>query len=151
MWSSKMNKLTQFCKQFSDMEILDVIQIGRRYYQAPKNLLAIKDQVTSRDVYSIGVPLGEEKKGFEPSPALLEMLAKNSMKKAYINKRGSWLFLCKRDVFEESIVSTTVKEGLVLVQNEHDENLGYGELKHIRGKAFIKLLLDRGDYLRREN
>ncbi len=133
------------------MEIPDVLKIGRRYYQAPKKLLEIKEKVTSRDVYSIGVPLGEEKNDFQPSPALLDLLAKNSIKKAYINKKGSWLFLCRRDIFEESIVSTTVKEGLVLVQNEYDENLGFGELKQVHGRAFIKILLDRGDYLRREN
>ena len=145
-----MNKLKTFCKYFTDKEIPDVVKIGRRYYQAEASLVSAKDKITSRDTFSIGLPLGEEKKGFQPSLALLDILAKTSDKKAFIAKKASWLFLCKRDVFEDSILQSKVKTGLVLVQNERDENLGLGELKEHRGKKLLRAVLDRGDFLRRE-
>ena len=85
-----MDKLQAFCKQFNNIELHNVIKIGRRYYQASPELIAIKEKITSRDVYSLGLPLGEEKNQFMPTPALLEMLAKNSLRKAYINQKGSW-------------------------------------------------------------
>ncbi|HLD05196.1 MAG TPA: hypothetical protein VJG90_05765 [Candidatus Nanoarchaeia archaeon] len=145
-----MNKLGAFCKQLGTVEPDSVLEVGRRYYQVNPELIALKEKITSRDVYSIGLPLGEDKKEFMPSPALLEILAKTSIRKVTITKKGSWLFLCKRDVFEENLMTSTVQEGLVLVQNEYGENLGLGELKKIRGKTMLKVVLDRGDYLRRE-
>ena len=46
-----MNKLSQFCKPFSNLEIQNVVKIGRRYYQANSQLIEIKDKITSRDVF----------------------------------------------------------------------------------------------------
>lgn len=144
-----MDKLQAFCKPFSNTEIQNVAKIGRRYYQAEKRLLDIKEKINA-DTFSLGLPLGEEKKDFTPSPALLEILAQTSDKKVFLTKKGEWMFLCKRDVFQENITKKNVSEGLVLVQNSHDENIGLGELKRHRGKVLLKVILDRGDYLRRE-
>ena len=98
-----------------------------------------------------GIFLGKEKKGrFEPSLALLEILAPHSQKKAVIDEKSAWLFLCGRDVFISGILSDPSLEPgeLVLVQNQRDENLGYGRI--CSGTVKIKNLLDRGDFLRRE-
>ncbi len=98
-----------------------------------------------------GIFLGKEKKGrFEPSLALLEILAPHSQKKAIIDEKGAWLFICGRDVFKEGVLSDPSLEPgeLVLVQNQQDENLGYGRI--CSGTVRILNLLDRGDFLRRE-
>ena len=98
-----------------------------------------------------GIYLGKEKKGgFEPSLALLEILSQHSQKKVAIDDKSAWLFLCGRDVFQQGVVKIYpgISEGLVLVQNTRDENLGYGKLQ--RGQIRIKNILDRGDFLRRE-
>jgi len=56
------------------------------------------------------------------------------------------MFLCGRDAFADNIVKANVNSGLVLVQNEKDENLGLG----ILNEKGIRNILDRGDFLRRE-
>ena len=111
----------------------------------------LKNLKIDRETHSKGLFLGEDKKGFKPSLALLEMIAKDSKRKAFLNEKGAWMFICGRDVFGESIEKSSVEEGLVLVQNDKDENLGYGKIWKKKGELFIKNILDKGDYLRREN
>ncbi len=102
-----------------------------------------------------GTYIGSEGNGsrgvFTPSFVLLELLAAHSSKKVFIDDKSAWLFLCDRDIFESGIVKKekglTIGD-LVLVQNERDENLGYGLLQP--GQVRIKNLRDRGDFLRRE-
>ena len=82
------------------------------------------------------------------------MLSKDSKKKLYVNKKAEWLFLCGRDLFGSSIKRSDVKKGLVLVQNEKDENLGYGKITlplSNKDRIVVKNILDRGYYLRKEN
>jgi ribosome biogenesis protein Nip4 len=40
------------------------------------------------------------------------------------------------------------EKGLVLVQNNLDENLGLGRITQEKGQTILKNILDRGNYLR---
>jgi ribosome biogenesis protein Nip4 len=70
-----------------------------------------------------------------------------------VDDKAEWLFLCGRDVFGKSVVKANVNSGIALVVNSKKEVLGYGkitgELKN-KERVFVKNILDRGDYLRRE-
>ena len=140
-----MKALNEFLEKFTEEKIETVVKKGRNYYAADEELQKLAGGI-DRDFFSIGIPLGEYKNDFRPSLALLEWLSKKSEKKAFINKKAEWMFLCGRDAFANNIVNSNVKNGLVLVQNEKDENLGLGLLN----EKGIKNILDRGDFLRRE-
>jgi ribosome biogenesis protein Nip4 len=99
------------------------------------------------DPYSVGIYLGEGKDDFSPSPALVDMIAKRSSCKVYVNDKAEWLFLCGRDVFRKSVEKGKLIDGkFVLVQNSMDENLGFGK---VQGDV-IENYLDKGAYLRME-
>lgn len=145
-----MNKINEFIKQFTDKDIEGIIKLGKQYFLADKELEQYIKKV-SREPYSIGIFLGEERKYFKPTPALLEMLANKSKRKARINEKSEWLFLCGRDVFGKNITQMTVEEGIVLVQNSTGENLGYAKIERKHDRVTLKNIMDRGYYLRREN
>ena len=70
-----------------------------------------------------------------------------------VDDKAEWLFLCGRDVFAKSVVKANVKSGRVIVCNKGKEVLGYGNIVGELGrkdKVFVKNLLDKGDFLRRE-
>ena len=141
----------KFTKQFTDTELADVHRVGRNFYLAEKRLWEIKNGV-NRDIYSLGLFLGEEKMGFSPSPALMDLISKlpdAQSKKIFINKKAEWLFLCGRNILPESVVKNpnNLSDGLVVVQNEIGENLGYGQFKK-EDTLIIKHILDKGRYLR---
>jgi len=149
-----MNDLTLFNKftsQFTEKEMDNVHRVGRNFYLAEQRLWDIKSGV-NRDVYSLGLFMGEEKMGFSPSPALIELLSKlpeSDGRKVFINQKAEWLFLCGRNILSESITKNPqrLNEGIVFVQNEHNENLGYGQFKK-EDTLIIKHILDKGRYLR---
>ena len=88
--------------------------------------------------------------GFVPTPALLGLLAKESERKAIVNdEQVERLFLCGRDIFADRF-STSITEGLVLIQNARDENLGLGEVMRTDKGLQIRNILDRGNYLRHD-
>ena len=141
----------KFTKQFTNAEFTDIRRVGRNFYQAEERLWEIKNGV-NRDIYSLGLFLGEEKMGFSPSPALVDLISQLSdaqSKKIFVNKKAEWMFLCGRNILSESISKNpnNLSEGLVLVQNEHGENLGYGQFKK-EDTLIIKHILDKGRYLR---
>ena len=143
-----MEKLESFARQFADISFPNAVRHGRKYFDVSPDLLALSEKINS-DLFSIGVFLGEDKGRFMPSLALLEMLARKSTHKVFLNKKAEWLFLCGRDVLEQGISRCDTEPGLVLVQNELDENLGYGLLSK-KENLMVKNILDRGDFLRRE-
>jgi ribosome biogenesis protein Nip4 len=130
-------------------QTVEAVKIGRFFYLAEQPLISLQARI-KRDAFGAGLFLGEQRKQFEPSLALLELLSQKTKKKAFVSEAAEWLFLCGRDVFENNIVKLEAKKGLVLVQNLKNENLGLGELSKKGNKAVIKNLLDRGDFLRRE-
>jgi len=126
---------------------IDSVKYGKKHYLVDDSLDV--DLIPK----SIGVFLGEESKEFKPSLALLELIAKKSDRKIFIDDKAEWLFLCGRDLFGKSIKKANVSEGLLLVQNLRDENLGLGKVVNnlkIKDKVVVKNVIDRGDFLRRE-
>lgn len=145
--------ISDFIRNFTDKNIGNITKIRNEYYLADKELLELKQKIKPEPEY-IGLFLGEEmKNGFKPSPALIDEIAKISGRKVFVNDKGEWLFLCGRDIFGKSVTKADATQGLVLVQNSKDENLGYGKIVGDianKEKSVIKNLLDKGDYLRRE-
>lgn len=137
----------EFIRKFTQSEIGEIMRIRTGYYLVNAELMKIKNKI-SKDVFSIGVFLGEVKsKKFTPSMELISMLAQLTDKKIIINDKAEWLFLCGRDVFRESVVSGNLKKNeLYLIQNYRGENLGIGRFD---GKM-VKNSLDKGMYLRME-
>jgi ribosome biogenesis protein Nip4 len=144
-----MNDLDAFTKKFT-AEKCKHIQLGKRYYFASEETTNIAKTIANP--MSIGVLLGEadEKNDFRASIYLLEWLSSRTKNKLFVNEKAEWLFLCDRDVLPESITKDESTQDIFLVQNKLDENLGLGK-KFRKGKTyFIKNIIDRGDFLRRE-
>jgi len=148
-----MKQIEEFIKNFAESKINGIAKIKSSYFLADKELLEIKEKIKD-EPFSAGLFLGESKNGkFAPSANILDMLSKISDRKIFVNKKTEWLFLCKRDIFGKGIVKSNAEKGLVLVQNERDENLGYGEIVDDfskKDRVVVKNLLDRGNFLRRE-
>lgn len=137
--------MDDFIAEFTD-EKIDYVRVGSDYFKIEGRLKGVD---VSKAV-APGIFLGKEKNGkFSASLALLEILSKKTKKKAFIDDKAEWLFLCGRDVFEDSIRKMDAKEGLVLVQNLKDENLGMALISR-KEKLMLKNVLDRGNFLRRE-
>jgi ribosome biogenesis protein Nip4 len=70
-----------------------------------------------------------------------------------VNKKAEWLFLCGRNILGASIASNPnrLHSGFVLVQNEQDENLGFGFFKQEGKDLILRNILDKGNYLRMED
>lgn len=102
--------------------------------------------------FSIGVPLGREKKDFEPTVAMLDLL-KETKRYLVVNDKAEWLFLCDRDLIKGSITQFGTQEcGLVLVLNERKEVLGLGNMNKDPQSAradniIVKNMLNRGWFL----
>lgn len=137
-----MKDIQEFLKNFTDEDIGPIELKKNTYYFKSQNKI---EQATSQ-----GLPLGTTGKYFKPSLYLLEILSKKTTNKIFINDKAEWLFLCGRDVFEESITQDNSKTDVVLVQNQKNENIGLGKKTWKGKKMIIKNLIDRGDYLRRE-
>lgn len=140
-----------FIKKFTREKLGSIVKLHKFYYLINDEILAVNEKIDYDPEY-IGVFLGEDG---APSLALLELLAKHSDKKVFINDKSEYLFLCGRDIFGKGITKANFDERheLVLVQNEKDENLGYGKIVdsfNKKEKIVINNILDRGDFLRRE-
>lgn len=134
-----MNKLLtieDFCNYFG---------VNTPKYYLDKETYYSGEKENIKNLVASGLVLGHKKNNFKPSLYLLELIAKDSSKKIVINSKAEWLFLCGRDVFKDSILKKNATE-FCLVQNEKDENLGFGLIKG----NLVKNMLDRGDFLRRE-
>ncbi len=98
-----------------------------------------------------GIFLGKEKKEFNPSLWLLQWLSKRTTKKIIVDRKGEWMFICAKDIFKRSVrKSSRIDQGeKVLVQNIHNECVGYGIFQD-RKKISVRNIFDIGDFLRRE-
>lgn len=141
--------LNEFLAEFGVAPLENVHKIGRGYF------LILPEQeefIAKEGVFGAGIFLGYKKKRFEPSPALLELIASKTEKhKARVDEKAEWLFLCGRDLFAKGILQKgePTKNGLYLIENDRGENLGYGKASKKKNIA-ITNILDRGFYLRRE-
>ncbi len=132
-----------------------ILKIGKNYYYADESLKGLRSKI-NRDVFSAGLYLGcDSGKHFDPSPALIDMLSKmdkSGSRKIYVNTKVEGLFLYGRNILKESISRNpnNIDSGYVFVQNEADENLGFGIFQQQGQQIIIKNLLDKGFYLRKE-
>jgi ribosome biogenesis protein Nip4 len=140
----------EFISKFTDKQLLPdsgIYSTNRSYFLLNQEVLNLPLRNSAKPEY-IGTFLGRDtNKGFIPSFLLLEMLREHA-KKIVINEKSAWLFLCGRNILKQNIIqqdNLKVLE-LVLVLNEREEVLGYGQVL----KADIRNILDRGDFLRRE-
>jgi ribosome biogenesis protein Nip4 len=142
--------MKQFIAQFTKQKLFDaalVRRIGNDFFLVQPELALVLKKIKLPPL-QVGLYLGREaEKTAKPSLDLLQMLAKSDAKKAWLNEKGAWMFICKRPALAASIMGNEAKEGeLVLVMTERDECIGYGIFD---GKN-IKNYYDIGDFLRRE-
>ncbi len=144
--------LNQFVSEFTS-EIIPHTVLGRIFVQIPPELEEYQKKI-SYDLVSGGLFLGEKRKEFTPGAPLLDILSKKTNRKIFVNEKTAWLFLCGRDVFGDGIIKANVTSGTVLIQNEKDENLGYGIIVddlQKKNKVVIQNKFDKGNFLRREH
>jgi len=144
-----MNDLDIFVKKFTE-EIPEYEKKGKKYFLVGNELKDVEKKLN--ETISSGIILGEsvDKGFFRPSIYLLEWISSKTKNKMFVNDKAEWLFLCGRDVLPESITKDNSDKDIFLVQNKLDENLGFGK-KVKQGKTyFVKPILDRGNFLRRE-
>lgn len=132
-----------------------IVKIGKNYYFADESLKQVREKI-KRDAFSLGIYLGcDSGKHFDPSPALIDMLSKMDKaesRKIYVNAKAEGLFLYGRNILRDSISRNpnNIDSGYVFVQNERNENLGFGIFQKQGSQIIIKNLLDKGVYLRKE-
>ena len=129
-----------------------LLRINNRRFTVGDNL---DDHIIRWDtlVYA-GKLLGKDRKLFHPSPTLLQELASEEgpLNRAHVNRETGWLFVCGRDVFEESILRKegSFEEGALSLVMLDGDCLGYGRVEGFQGRRILKNVFDIGDFLRRE-
>jgi ribosome biogenesis protein Nip4 len=137
-----------FCALFGEY-LPEAHVVGERYYLVNEEVAQFKSG-EQRKPHAMGVYLGMGRRQFTPTPALLRVLAAHTDRKAFLkDDRAEWLFICGRDIFPD-FYTTDIKEGFVLVQNKHDENMGLAKIAKGKEGIILKNILDRGNYLRHE-
>lgn len=146
----------EFCRQFTNDELPDVVKIGRRYFYDPKGLLKIATE-KRWDIFSVGLYLGEERGDFKPTSALIDLLAARNENRVLVGSKAAWLYLCGRDILMDGVLEPGLykQNDLVFVADHQGNVLGYGRIYTMynnkwRNKIYVKHILDKGEYLRRE-
>ena len=129
----------------------EVLRINDKYFTLDP---ALVDGLKKRKglVYA-GRYLGRDRRLFEPSSPLLQVLAsEQGTRKVYVGRDAAWLFACGRDLFEENIASA--KGGLSLGSLSlvvyGRWSLGYGRYETVWDRMMIRNLFNIGDFLHRE-
>ena len=145
--------LEEFTKKFTTKHI-PYIQIENRFYLKNKQLdMIIFSNLTPA---LFGCYLGKIKGNtFHPSFGLLDILSEISKQKIIVNDRGEIDFLYGKHIRKKHVIEIKgLKEKgiLKLVQNEQDENLGYGKFIGVsENKAqLMRHILDRGIFIKRD-
>lgn len=143
--------IAEFCARFQAPEIPHV-RIGKRFFHDPLGL-----RREGWDTFSVGLFLGEDRQRFRPTSALIELIAPHVVRRIVVNEKTAWLFLCGKDVLGEGILETDDydKDELAIVADAEGNVLGYGKIVSPRARndndLVVKNILDKGEYLRREN
>ena len=129
-----------------------LLRINNRRFTVGENL---DDYIFRWDnlVYA-GKLLGKDRRLFQPSPTLLQEVASEEapLNRVHVDRETGWLFVCGRDIFEESILRKegAFKEGGLSLVMMDEDCLGYGRVEIFQGKKILKNVFDIGDFLRRE-
>jgi ribosome biogenesis protein Nip4 len=122
----------------------------KRFVVSPEIAAKIHDR--GRMVYA-GKLLGRTKKEFMPGSSLLRELGKiEGPNKVWVDDRVGWLFVCGRDIFEESIIRAkgVLEEGAYFLVMLGEDCLGYVRIQTQDGKMLLRNIFDLGNFLRRE-
>jgi len=157
-----MKLLKEFLETFNidEFPYENVLIHRRKYYLQTKESKEIGKQIPE-EAHRYGLFLGESKGTFKASLPLISLIVPLTKKKIVLDKKQSWLFTCKRDIFGEHVnenknfkfnetIIVTNKEGDALglatkIKDKHKKNQ-----KEEQHKEIYKNILDLGDYLRRE-
>jgi ribosome biogenesis protein Nip4 len=107
-----------------------------------------------RSLVYAGRLLGKDRNLFQPSPSLLQEVAtgQETLNRVHVDRETGWLFVCGRDVFEESILRRegAFEEGAFSLVMLDGSCLGYGRVETFEGRRILRNVFDVGDFLRRE-
>lgn len=129
----------------------DILRINDKYFTLGPSLrsgLRVREGL----VYG-GRYLGRDRRVFQPSSLLLEALAgEPGTRRVHVGREAAWLFVCGRDLFEESVEEA--EPGLALGAHylvvHGGRCIGYGRYETAGDRRVIRNLFDLGDFLRRE-
>ena len=122
----------------------------KRFVVNPEVAAQIHDR--GRIVYA-GKLLGRTKREFMPGSSLLRELSKiKGPNKVWVDERVGWLFVCGRDIFEESIIRAegVLDEDACFLVMLGEDCLGYVRIQTQDGRKLLRNIFDLGDFLRRE-
>jgi ribosome biogenesis protein Nip4 len=145
--------LEEFIRQFSSTPI-QYKKIGDSYFLENHRLEEMS--LPDTDPFLFGCYLGKIKKGqYFPSFNLLDILSDLTNEKIIVNDHGEIDFLYGKHLRKRHIhtINGLMKENtLKLVQNIHDENLGYGMFIGISDDRaqVLRHILDRGVFIKRD-
>ena len=141
--------MIELLAKFGIKKKLDVQKLEQSYF-----IIKEKQFIKYKPVYSGECIAHQRDERVIPSIDFLQQIGKEAKKKASLNPKGEWLFICGRDVVGKNI---TLHDNLeigdtVAVLNQHKECIGYGKIVGSieEGKTVIKRKFDIGDLLRRE-
>ncbi|MBU0498403.1 MAG: hypothetical protein KKC68_00720 [Candidatus Thermoplasmatota archaeon] len=144
--------LKHFIHQFTKTEV-PYLQIGGKFFLKNPELATYR--LPQKEDY-FGIFLGEIRRNtFFPAVGLLDLLSQISVEKVVVNQHGELDFLYGKHLRKRHILSITGTDrpgSLKLVQNEHDENLGYGILAAEKkgSQQVLRHILDRGIFIQRD-
>jgi ribosome biogenesis protein Nip4 len=127
---------------------IDLVNINNKRFSS-----TLVSPVEVPELVYTGAYLGQDKRRFEPSSILLQILAgESSTHKVYVNRDTAWLFVVGKDIFDENIIERTdgVRLGGYCLVMYGDSCIGYGRYETSRDLQVVKNLYDIGDFLRRE-
>lgn len=146
-----MDIFKEFTRQFTDeFDFENIIKINKKYFLINDSLKPIMDKLDEDDIRFAGLFLGEERsKKFNATNNSLALLKDKTERWIKLNKQASWLFICGRDIFQESLESEGNSHSIVIVLNEHSEVIGLAK-RDKKEKNIFKNFYDIGHMLRRE-
>ncbi len=109
--------------------------------------------MTKAGLSTPGSSSAEPKESSSPAPS--SSLSSGYLKgpnKIWVDEKIGWLYVCGRDVFEDSIQRSegVFEEGAYFLLMLGDNCLGYGRVETIEGRRMLRNIFDLGDFLRRE-
>jgi len=140
-------------------------ELNSGYEADESSIIRINDQYFTLDaefgspperkslVYA-GLYLGRDKRIFEPSAILLEMLSnEKETRKVAVDRETAWLFVCGRDIFHESILQVEggLSPGSYYLVIYEGWCLGYGRYETVWNSRMIRNYFNVGDFLHRED
>ncbi|MFH1013778.1 MAG: hypothetical protein V1769_04645 [Thermoplasmatota archaeon] len=144
--------LEDFVKQFTDHHI-EYVKIKDNYFLLDRHLNSFR---LSQEATLMGLYLGKENgRLFIPSCNLLDIIARYSDEKIFVNEVGEIDFLYGKDLRKRHVTmiqGSQMKEKVKLVQNSYDETIGYGIFLGFQ-KDSSKILthrVDRGIFIKRD-